>query len=521
MNARRSLGIAAASLLVSCAAAAGDAAPLPKGHAVFTTDFDAADSLAAWQGGARLEAGCLAVERAEGATGANALLPLPAQALRDHTLLCAARVRAENVSAKPQPWNGIKLMLIIEGPDRREWPQADIPAGSFPWRRAAFNARIPADVKTVTLLLGLEAVTGKVWFDDLSITIARPPRASVPKPAPGPAFKGHALPRLRGAMISPNIDAAGLEVLGREWNANLIRWQLIRYIGAGKRAPLGEFDPWLESELSKLDAALPHCRRFGLHVVLDLHSPPGGKATASGYIGSDDRLFTDRASQDKFVDAWRRMAARYKGERAIWGFDLANEPVESLVEEGCDDWHALAERAAKAVRAVDPARVLIIEPPDWGGPDGFRDFQPIDVSNVVYSVHMYVPGAFTHQTIHGNEGGRTYPGDIDGTRWDKARLEAALAPVIEFQRRFNVHIYAGEFSAIRWAPAGSACRWLADVIDIFEAHGWDWSYHAFREWDGWSVEHGPDRNDRAPAAAPTDRQLLLRKWYARNEKPAW
>ena len=84
-----------------------------------------------------------------------------------------------------------------------------------------------------------------------------------------------------------------------------------------------------------------------------------------------------------------------------------------------------------------------------------------------------------------------------------------------------MHIYAGEFSAIRWAPAGSACRWLGDVIDIFEAHGWDWSYHAFREWDGWSVEHGPDRNDRTPAAAPTDRQILLRKWYARNEKPAW
>ncbi|HNQ88068.1 MAG TPA: hypothetical protein PKM73_05590 [Verrucomicrobiota bacterium] len=29
-------------------------------------------------------------------------------------------------------------------------------------------------------------------------------------------------------MISPDIDAAGLRVLGRDWNANLIRWQLIR-----------------------------------------------------------------------------------------------------------------------------------------------------------------------------------------------------------------------------------------------------------------------------------------------------
>jgi len=42
-------------------------------------------------------------------------------------------------------------------------------------------------------------------------------------------------------------------------------------------------------------------------------------------------------------------------------------------------------------------------------------------------------------------------------------------------------MYIGEFSAIRWAPDGSAYRYLKDLIDVFEAHGWDWSYHAFRE----------------------------------------
>ena len=102
-----------------------------------------------------------------------------------------------------------------------------------------------------------------------------------------------------------------------------------------------------------------------------------------------------------------------------------------------------------------------------------------------------------------------------------AQLEAALQPVIDFQRAHNVHIYIGEFSAIRWAPGDSACRYLRDVIEIFEEHGWDWSYHAFREWNGWSVEHGPDRNDAHPTAQPTDRQLLLREWFGKNQKPAW
>jgi hypothetical protein len=115
----------------------------------------------------------------------------------------------------------------------------------------------------------------------------------------------------------------------------------------------------------------------------------------------------------------------------------------------------------------------------------------------------------------------TYPGEIHGKRWDKATLVAALQPVIDFQRTYNVHIYIGEFSAIRWAPGDSACRYLQDVIEICEEHGWDWSYHAFREWQGWSVEHGGDRTDTRPAPQPTDRQRLLCEWFDKNEKPAW
>jgi endoglucanase len=91
-----------------------------------------------------------------------------------------------------------------------------------------------------------------------------------------------------------------------------------------------------------------------------------------------------------------------------------------------------------------------------------------------------------------------------------------LKQVAEFQRKYNVHIYIGEFSAIRWAPGDSAQRYLKDLIDIFEVHDWDWSYHAFREWDGWSVEHATDRNSHSRSKTPTDREQLLRSWFAKN-----
>jgi len=503
-------------------------APRAKGYVCFQSDFEGPAARQGWSGPLRFEPGwqgsqSLAVENPGGSAARSVVVSrsLPVETMRGCMVRGSALVRAQEVSTRPNPWNGVKFMLAIEAPGGRSWPQATIETGTFDWRRPAFTTRIPPDATAVTLVLGLEEVTGKVWFDDLKLVVVRGPVSPRPVATPGPAFKGHDLPRLRGAMISPDINADGLRVLGRDWNANLIRWQLIRRGHAGQRASLDDYDAWLEGELKKLDAALPLCQQFGLYVVVDLHSPPGGKATSGGYTGSDGGLFSDPACQAKFVEVWRRMAARYKDAKPIWGYDLANEPVEDSLEEGCDDWPALAERAARAIRAVDPHRAIIVEPAPWGGPDGLADFAPLPVSNVVYSVHMYVPHAFTHQGVYRQEAPLRYPGVIQGKHWDKAQLEVALQPVMRFQTNWNAHIYIGEFSAIRWAPDASAWRYLKDLIEIFEAHGWDWSYHAFREWQGWSVEHGPDRANTAPADSPTDRQRLLCEWFAQNRKPRW
>ena len=48
-------------------------------------------------------------------------------------------------------------------------------------------------------------------------------------------------------------------------------------------------------------------------------------------------------------------------------------------------------------------------------------------------------------------------------------------------------MFVGEFSAIAWAP--NAEGYIRDCISIFEELGWDWTYHAYREFLGWSVEH--------------------------------
>lgn len=507
--------VLALSLVLPAASAA-----FPRGHVFLAADFEGTNAAPA---GSVFDSGfhsahAIRIERTEGASR-GVTLNLPAEAMRGHTVRVAAQVRAEGVGAKPQPWNGIKCMLVVEMPEGKVWPQAELGVGTFDWKQARVTTVIPTNAQSVHLFLGLENVAGRVWFDDVAVAVRRPP---VSQPAArvvaGPPEKGHALPRLRGAMVSPRIDEAALETLGRDWNANLIRWQMIRHGRAGETQVQEKYDAWLQDQLAQLDRMLPVCARFGIRVALDLHSPFGGKPTVSGYVGSDDGLFTNRLCQQKFADDWRRIAERYKGNTTIWGFDLANEPVEDELADDCDDWNALAARAAAAVRAADPARTLIIEPARWGGPAGFRDLVPLDLTNVVYSVHMYEPGAFTHQGVHGEWTPIAYPGPISGRDWDRAALEAALKPVIDFQARYGVHIYVGEFSAIRWAPGDSARAYLADVVDVFERQGWDWSYHAFREWDGWSVEHDGSRTNRQPAAIQTPREKLLREWFSQNRK---
>lgn len=521
---KSTLVLALAMCLLPAVAHAQDSSALARGHVFYASDFESADALKEWPGAkATLEAGCkgghaLCIQRPAGSERGSAMVRkvLPVEKMRGYVVFFSAMVKAEKVSQRPQSWNGVKFMAPMVMASGKSWPAAKIDVGTFDWQRVAFRVAVPEDAKELSLCLGLELVSGKAWFDDVRVTVGKRLPSFTPRAVSGPVYKGHDLPRLRGAMIRPTIDEASLRVLGQEWGANVLRWQLIRHRPIADPLDRKAYDQWLQAALKQMDAALPLCEKYGLRVVVDLHSPPGGRPTVSGYVGSDHGLFSDAASQRHFVEIWQHMARRYKDTKCIWGYDLANEPVEDGADENLADWQELAERTARAIREIDPQRAIIVEPAHWGGPDGLRELRPLDVPNVVYSVHMYIPGSFTHQGVHGSSEPRYYPGKMEGREWNKAQLEAALKPVIDFQKAYGVHIYIGEFSAIRWAPDNSAYRYLRDLIDIFEAHGWDWTYHAFREWDGWSVEHGPDRNDRSPSKTPTDREKLLRQWFGKN-----
>ncbi|MHB8902959.1 MAG: glycoside hydrolase family 5 protein [Thermoguttaceae bacterium] len=494
---------------------------------LYQADFDSAATLEGWAGigtpGIELASGyqntpSLSVEvpASEKAGHLSAKIRLPVEELRGTRVRVETMVRAENVSNPPNPWNGVKVMLHTVSGDGQDWQQQNSIFGTFDWKPIRFLAAVPQDATEATLMLGLELVTGHVWFDQVKVTIVSRRRKVDPSVKAGPVYKGHDLERLRGAMIGPHIGAEDLRVLGGPWKANHVRWQFIWGgfpHGPADDGDLDAYGKWIDSQIERLDALLPVCKEVGIRVLVDLHTPPGGRNQAS-----ECNLFKEARFQECFVETWKKIAAHYRDSAQIWGYDLVNEPVEGMVAEGLMDWHALATTTARAVRQLDPDHAIIVEPAPWGSPASLEFFEPLDVERVVYSVHMYQPHQFTHQGVYDAPVGTTYPGEIDGRRWDKEALRRALQPALDYQRDYGVHIYIGEFSAIRWAPGSSARDYLRDVIEVMEENGWDWAYHAFREWDGWSVEHGPDRNDRSPAKEPTDRQKLLLGWFEKNER---
>ena len=293
----------------------------------------------------------------------------------------------------------------------------------------------------------------------------------------------------------------------KSWGATLMRYQMQAAKdsdGTTAAERIAAFDRAIAPRLDALEKNLiPWGRKYGIKLVVDLHTPPGGRENC------DLRMFHDARLAAHFVDFWRKTAQRFKGHAdVIYGYDLVNEPDQKREAKLADYWE-VQRRAAEAVRAIDPDTTILIATNGWNKPDNFSYLPPLAMDNVIYQVHVYQPMAFTHQGVlpkYRNEVTR-WPDETKG--WNKEWLRKLLEPVREFQQRHHAKIYVGEFSAVAWAEGADA--YLRDCISLFEEYGWDWSYHAFREWPGWSVEHACAAPDKpfVPASDTSRKRALL------------
>lgn len=431
----------------------------------------------------------------------------------DRGLRLVVRASGSGIGKPDQPWDGIKFQVHYkeaDGTDR--FCDAAFPQGDFSEREFVLRVDLRGqNPKRASMSVGIQGAVGKVVFDLDSLKIGvsdglfrkinEDYRVSYPE-------RVKAAPQLCGVMLPFRTPTEDDFRTLHDWGATLARYQMARE-GNADPSPAA-YDAWLSDRLDCLErVVLPLARKYGLRICVDLHSVPGGHNAAR----RETALLSDVTSKDRFVGWWKKIAARFRGHPEIYGYDLINEPVQfDRSPAGLDYWNVQRE-AAEAVRAIDPETPIIIESNLWDCPATFAYLSPLKMDNVIYQVHMYQPGEYTHQGVGGREtSGIPYPNLAKGV--DKDYLRRQLEPVRAFERQHGAKIFVGEFSAVAWAPGADA--YLRDLIDLFREYRWDWTYHSFREYEGWSVEHeGEDARHIRLATADTPRKRVLLEGFRR------
>lgn len=198
-----------------------------------------------------------------------------------------------------------------------------------------------------------------------------------------------------------------------------------------------------------LDRAIDRAAKRGLYTILDMHGTPGRQSNEhhTGEIGPN-ALFKEEVYILQTIAVWKHLARRYKGRSEVAGYDTMNEPTGA---RDAKQLYEVQDRLYKAIRSVDPAKIVIIE-------DGYKGLDTLPAprergwTNVVLSTHYYHFDAKNEGDHH--------------THWDD--FAARSAPSLA---RKGAPYYVGELNL---EPHGTGAT-MAYILSSMNAHGWSWS----------------------------------------------
>jgi len=233
-----------------------------------------------------------------------------------------------------------------------------------------------------------------------------------------------------------------------------------------------EEEPYKYSEVSfkRLDRVIEECGRQGLYVVLSCNSAPGGQNPAGhGGSGGKNEYWQKEEYRRRYVSMWKEISRRYRGSRAIVGYDVMNEPAPP-------DKAALQlsyQEIVNAIRGEGDRHIIFLQFPLKAG----IDVAVIEGENIAYSFHFYAPNEFTHQ----KEPGTGYPGNIAGRMWNRENLEKLLKRrFLDRALRDGLCLWVGEFGAVDTAPGRSQLEWIEDCISVWKKLEIGWSYYLYK-----------------------------------------
>jgi endoglucanase len=198
-----------------------------------------------------------------------------------------------------------------------------------------------------------------------------------------------------------------------------------------------------------MDKVVGWCKDEGLYAILDMHCAPGGQTgdnidDSFGY----PFLFESPESQELAARIWKRIAAHYKNETTVLGYDLLNEPIPHFFDTGHLNpmLEPLYRKLVSAVREADTNHIVILGGAQWDS--NFDVFgKPFD-AKAVYTFHKY----WTPPTV---EVIRTY---------------------LDFSRNYEVPLYCGE-------TGENTDDWVRDFRKVLDSAGVGWHFWPYKKMD--------------------------------------
>ena len=453
----------------------------------------------------------------------GAILTTPAQKMVGMGVRFRGEVRYTDIGSDASgPFWGGKIMATNFRQGQYNFFVSPVLRGTkTEWQPISLECDFPADQQSAHIVFGMQQAYGKIEFRNLvyeAFPIA--PITNVKLP---PNFKCQYTDRVtkdiarRGVMTPAwsRLTEQDIHDLAK-WNVNLIRYQIVD--GCPDAKNIEVYTEWFNSALDHIEKLMPLLKKYDIKVIIDMHHVIGGRCGKNGAKLDPSHFWAMENTQyrNAFIKLWKATAQRFKGNDRIYAFDLCNEPIQH--GKAKHSFWDLQYDAAKAIRSVDPEVPIMVESNHMANPI-FFEMQPMPLKNIIYSIHMYAPGDYTHQGVNDTSYTKQFYAkkyDYRNAGWDRARLAESMKAVRKFEKQYGAKIQVGEFSVVIWAPGGAA--YLNDLVSIFEEYKWDWTYHAFREWDGWSLEHEGRPDAMWKAQKPTDRLQTMLKYWQRNKK---
>jgi endoglucanase len=320
-------------------------------------------------------------------------------------------------------------------------------------------------------------------------------------------------------------------------NIKIVRLAPDKWHGKERDFLIGNADHYtglVMEDLIQLKKVLADADKNGVKVVLTMLNLPGNRWKQLNNNRDDSRLWRDERYQQQAIQFWQDLAQELKGNPAIVGYNIINEPHPEVAfgykDFTTQNFQKFAEKVSgtqtdltlfyqkmvDAVRKVDPATPIVLDIGMYADPRSFSYFKPVRGENILYAFHMYEPYRYTNKKL--NSGKYVYPGKmIIGANnkvvyMDKNKLQSTyFQPVIDWQRKYHIpssRIFAEEFGGNR--STKGLDNYFHDLISIFNKQGWHWAFYSFREdaWDGMDYELG-------------SKPLGVKYWdaIARGEKP--